>query len=171
MAVSATAVDELTFIWNPNLIALTSSIALAGAWRAWTTRRRPLVAAGRGRGRRPRCSATCSASCSCPMVGALLVADYRRRSAGDDRRRLTRAAIGAIVILALAYVPLVVHELTSGGSEVAAALAYLGSGDGGERWPRGPPDPPRDRRHPGRELAADRPPHRRARRGGRRASR
>ena len=39
MAVSTAAVDESTFIWNPNLIALSSSIALAGAWRAWTTRR------------------------------------------------------------------------------------------------------------------------------------
>ena len=37
MAVSASAVDESTFIWNPNLIALSSAIALAGAWRAWTT--------------------------------------------------------------------------------------------------------------------------------------
>ena len=39
MAVSASAVDESTFIWNPNLIALSSAIALAGAWRAWTTGR------------------------------------------------------------------------------------------------------------------------------------
>ncbi|WP_410961909.1 hypothetical protein, partial [Salmonella sp. SAL4457] len=38
MAVSTAAVDESTFIWNPNLIALSSSIALAGAWHAWTTR-------------------------------------------------------------------------------------------------------------------------------------
>ena len=37
MAVSASAVDESTFIWNPNLIALSSSVALAGAWYAWTT--------------------------------------------------------------------------------------------------------------------------------------
>ena len=39
MAVSASAIDESTFIWNPNLIALSSAVALAGAWRAWTTRR------------------------------------------------------------------------------------------------------------------------------------
>ena len=39
MAVSASAIEESTFIWNPNLIALTSAVALAAAWRAWTTRR------------------------------------------------------------------------------------------------------------------------------------
>ena len=37
-AVSAAAIDESTFIWNPNLIALSSALALAGAWRAWTRR-------------------------------------------------------------------------------------------------------------------------------------
>ena len=33
LATSAAAIDESTFIWNPNLIALSSAIALAGAWR------------------------------------------------------------------------------------------------------------------------------------------
>ncbi len=47
MAASAAAVDELTFIWNPNLIALSSAIALAAAWKAWSggDRRWWLVAA------------------------------------------------------------------------------------------------------------------------------
>ena len=35
MAVSASAVEESTFIWNPNLIALSSAIALAGAERVF----------------------------------------------------------------------------------------------------------------------------------------
>ena len=34
-AMSGAAIDESTFIWNPNLIALSSALALAGAWRAW----------------------------------------------------------------------------------------------------------------------------------------
>ena len=52
MAVSASAVDESTFIWNPNLIALSSSVALAAAWRAWTGgRARWWVVAGLGRHR------------------------------------------------------------------------------------------------------------------------
>ena len=78
MAVSASAVEESTFIWNPNLIALSSAVALAGAWRAWSTRSSPLVAPGRGRHgrhdavprpRRRRCSRS-SARCSSPTRGA-----------------------------------------------------------------------------------------------------
>ena len=87
MAVSAAAVDESTFIWNPNLIALTSSIALAGAWRAWTTRRaRWWLVAAVGVAATMQCHVL--GVVLLPVVGALLVADYRRRSAGDDRRRL-----------------------------------------------------------------------------------
>ena len=74
MAISPAAVDESTFIWNPNLIALSSAVALAGAWRAWTTRRPAWWLAGRGRNggdhavprarRRPCCRS--SAPCSWP---------------------------------------------------------------------------------------------------------
>ena len=39
LAVSTSAVDGSTFIWNPNLIALSSAVALAGAWQAWRTQR------------------------------------------------------------------------------------------------------------------------------------
>ena len=51
MAVSTSAVDESTFIWNPNLIALSSAVALAGAWQAWSTGRPRwwLLAGGRDR--------------------------------------------------------------------------------------------------------------------------
>src|SRR5204863_154849 len=37
MATSSTAVDESTFLWNPNLVAFGSALAVAAAWRAWTT--------------------------------------------------------------------------------------------------------------------------------------
>src|ERR1700690_4318339 len=39
MAVSSSAINEPTFIWNPNLIALSASIALAGSWQAHQTGR------------------------------------------------------------------------------------------------------------------------------------
>ena len=52
MAVSSSAIDESTFIWNPNLIALSSAVALAGAVAGVDDRARALVA-GR-RVRRPR---------------------------------------------------------------------------------------------------------------------
>ena len=104
MAVSATAVEESTFIWNPNLIALSSAIALAAAWRAWTTRRAALVA--RGGGRRGRDDAL-------PRPRRALLPDRRRRcssrTSGDAARAgpagasrgLGRAGWLAIVALEL----------------------------------------------------------------------
>ncbi|MHB8458683.1 MAG: glycosyltransferase family 39 protein [Candidatus Limnocylindrales bacterium] len=126
MAVSATAIDESTFIWNPNLVAFTSALAVTAAWRAWSTRRARwwlLVALAE------------AATMQCHVLGAVLlpplvawlVADLRRRS-GRDRTVLARAAAGAIVLMALTYVPLAVSELQSGFHETRAALAFLEGG-------------------------------------------
>ena len=85
MAVSASAVDESTFIWNPNLIALTSALALAGAWRAWSTHRaRWWLLAAAGTALTVQCHVL--GVTIVPVVGALLVADVRRRGPGlsDD---------------------------------------------------------------------------------------
>jgi hypothetical protein len=127
MAVSASAVEESTFIWNPNLIALSSSIALAAAWRAWTSRNaRWWVVAG----------AAAVATMHfhilgvvlSPIVAGLLIADIRRRGATDSRRSVIRAGLAWLAILVLSYVPLAIHELTSGGSELRAAVAFLADG-------------------------------------------
>jgi hypothetical protein len=133
MAVSASAVEESTFIWNPNLIALSSAIALAAAWRAWTTgRARWWVAAG----------AAAVATMHfhvlgivlTPIVAGLLVADIRRRRARGDARSSAanpqiRAGLVWLALLVLSYVPLAIHELMTGGSELRAAVAFLaGSG-------------------------------------------
>ncbi len=126
MAVSATAIDESTFIWNPNLVAFTSALAVTAAWRAWSTRRARwwlLVALAE------------AATMQCHVLGAVLlpplvawlVADLRRRS-GRDRTVLARVAAGGIVLMALTYVPLAVSELQSGFHEARAALAFLEGG-------------------------------------------
>ena len=65
MALSAAAIDESTFIWNPNLIALSSAAGPGRHLAGLDRRRSPLVAPGRIRDGRRRCSATCSASRSC----------------------------------------------------------------------------------------------------------
>ena len=84
MAVSASAVDESTFIWNPNLIALSSAVALAGAWRAWTTRDpRWWLLAGVGTAVTMQCHVL--GVTMLPIVGALLVADARSRTGGAER--------------------------------------------------------------------------------------
>ena len=127
MAISPAAVDESTFIWNPNLIALSSAVALAGAWRAWTSRRPGwwLVAAV-GTAVTMQCHVL--GVTLLPVVGALLVADIRRRVAPGERRGLIRVGVGGLAIVALSFLPLVIHELTTDFSEVQAALAYLRAG-------------------------------------------
>lgn len=84
MAVSASAVDESIFIWNPNLIALSSSVALAAAWRAWTGGRALWwVVAGLGVIVTMHCHVL--GSVLLPPVAGLWIADLRRRPAGPER--------------------------------------------------------------------------------------
>ncbi len=129
LAVSASAVDESTFIWNPNLIALSSAIALAGAWRAWTTKRpRWWLLAAVGTAVTMQCHVL--GVTLLPIVGGLLVADARRRPSGVERGAVRRFGLAGLAIVALSFLPLVVHELTNDFSEVGAALDYLrGGGD------------------------------------------
>ncbi|HEX7222243.1 MAG TPA: hypothetical protein VF231_03270 [Candidatus Limnocylindrales bacterium] len=129
MAVSASAVDESTFIWNPNLIALTSSVALAGAWRAWTTRKTGWwIVAGLGTIATMHCHVLGTAML--PVTAGLLVADWRRRT-GPERSAVTRAAAVNVALLLLSYVPLAIHELTSDFSESRSAVDFItGGGEG-----------------------------------------
>ncbi len=135
IAISPAAVDESTFIWNPNLIALSSAVALAGAWHAWSTRRAVwwlLAAAG------VAVTMQCHVlgATLLPIVAAPLVADVRRRASGPNRRVVVRMGLAGLGIIALAFVPLVIHELTTGFAEVQAALAYFR--EGGEPPLQGP---------------------------------
>ena len=122
MALSAAAIDESTFIWNPNLIALSSAIALAGAWRAWSggDRRWWLVAAI-GTAVTMQCHVLGVALL--PIVGVPFLLDARRRSMAD-------MVVGAFLVFVLAYLPLAVNEASTGFSEVRAALDYLAGGRG-----------------------------------------
>jgi 4-amino-4-deoxy-L-arabinose transferase-like glycosyltransferase len=126
MAVSATAVEESTFLWNPNLVAFTSALAVTAAWRAWTTRRARwwLLAA-----------AAQAATMQCHVLGfvllppliAWLVADARRRSS-TERQAILWAALGGIAIVALSYVPLLASELQTNFHETREALAFIAGG-------------------------------------------
>jgi hypothetical protein len=132
LAVSSSAVEESTFIWNPNLIALSSSIALAAAWHAWHRRRsRWWLVAG--------AAAIVTMHCHVlgviltPVIGGLLVADVRRRRRSGDRSgadAVGRAALGWLGLAAASYVPLAIHEIGSNGSELRAAIAFVTGGGG-----------------------------------------
>jgi 4-amino-4-deoxy-L-arabinose transferase-like glycosyltransferase len=132
LAVSASAVEESVFIWNPNVIALSSSIALAAAWHAWQRgRARWWVVAG--------AAAVVTmhghvlGAFLTPVIAALLVADIRRRRRSGDAdgaRVVGQAALGWLGIVLVSYIPLAIHELGSGGSELRAALDFVAGGGG-----------------------------------------
>lgn len=133
LAVSSSAVDGSTFIWNPNFIALSSAVALAGAWRAWTTERpRWWLVAAVGTAVTVQCHVLGIAMA--PVVGGLLILDWRRR-AGPHRRSVTRAGLAWLVIVLASYTPLLIHELTNDFSELQAALAYVRGGGGAAAGP------------------------------------
>ncbi len=130
LAVSSSAVSQSIFIWNPNLVLLSSSIALAASWQAWQSGGvRWWVVAG--------AAAITTMQLHIlgilltPVVGALLFADARRCRRAGDREYLGRlggAVAGWLLIGLVAYVPLIVHELGTEGSEVRGAIAFLTGG-------------------------------------------
>ena len=132
LAVSASAGAESIFIWNPNLIALSSSVALAAAWHAWRGgRARWWVIAGG--------AAVVTMQFHVlgviltPVIGGLMVDDVRRRRRRGDQEgagAVLRAALGWIALAVLSYVPLAIHEIGSNASELRAAIAFLNGGGG-----------------------------------------
>ena len=134
MAVATSAIEESTFIWNPNLIALSSAVALAAAWRAWTTwRARWWVMAAAGLVVTMHLHVL-GWALLVPLV-TMLALDVRRRGRGPERRRVLRAAAAGCGLIAVSYLPLLVHELGSGFSETRAAFDFLVGGSRGD----GPP--------------------------------
>ena len=130
MAVSSSAIDESTFIWNPNLIALSSAVALAGAWRARTTGRvRWWLVAAFGVLVTMQCHVLGIALL--PPVVALWVVSWRASPPGPERRRLAQAGAACVAIVLIGYLPLAVHELTHDFAESRAALAFIASGGTG----------------------------------------
>jgi 4-amino-4-deoxy-L-arabinose transferase-like glycosyltransferase len=117
MAASAAAVDESTFIWNPNLIALSSAVAVAAAWRGLSggDRRWWLVAA-----------AGTAVTMQCHILGVALLPIVAAPFVVDARRRpMDWIPLGLVGIFAVAYLPLAINELTTSFSEVEAALLFL----------------------------------------------
>ena len=107
MAVSASAVEESTFIWNPNLVPLASAIAFAGAWRAWSAdEARPIawiVAFGGA-------IATTHFHVLGVILAPAIVAPVAARCPAAERRgardRLLLAGAAGVGLLLLSYIPL-----------------------------------------------------------------
>ena len=130
MAISASAIDESTFIWNPNLIALSSSIALAAAWRARTTQRpRWWLLAAFGALVTMQCHVLGIALL--PPIVFLWALSRTRTEVGPERRRYDRFGLGGLAIIAIGYLPLLAHELGHDFAETRAAFAFVASGGTG----------------------------------------
>jgi len=130
LALSPAGISESTFIWNPNPIPLFASLALASAWQGHRM----------GRARWWVLAIACAGVVFqlhilgivfIPPVLALLVVDVgaaRRRGDGSLARRLAGAAVAGLAVVALLFVPLLVHELQFNWSETRNAIAYFTSG-------------------------------------------
>jgi 4-amino-4-deoxy-L-arabinose transferase-like glycosyltransferase len=128
MAVSASAVEESTFIWNPNLVALTSSIALAGAWRAWSAERpRPLAWVVAFGGAIATMHFHVLGVILAPAIVAPWLLDVRRRS-GPERRQVLLAGAAGVGLLLLSYVPLAIQLVSTDFGEIRSAIAFLTAG-------------------------------------------
>jgi Dolichyl-phosphate-mannose-protein mannosyltransferase len=133
LALSPAAIDESTFLWNPNPIPLFAAIALAAAWHAHRTgRARWWMVSLAGAGIVFQLHVL--GIVFLPPVVALLVVDVRRALRAGDRAtatRLLKAGLAGFALIALLFVPLAIHELQTDFSEARRAIAYFTGGSGG----------------------------------------
>jgi 4-amino-4-deoxy-L-arabinose transferase-like glycosyltransferase len=133
MAVSPAAIEESTFIWNPNPIPLFAALALGCAWRAHATgASRWWIGAVLSSGMVLQLHVL--GIVFVPPILALAVADaVRSRRAGDRARAgaIVRAVAAGLALAALTFVPLLVHELGSGFEETRHVLDYIAGGGSG----------------------------------------
>jgi 4-amino-4-deoxy-L-arabinose transferase-like glycosyltransferase len=127
-AISPAGIDESTFIWNPNLIPAASALAYAAAVMARRSgQARWWVASGIG----------AMVTMQCHVLGVVIVVPLawawgsdlvRRRRAGQPTTGLVRGGLGALVVIAAGFLPLLVHELGADFAETRAILGYVAGG-------------------------------------------
>jgi len=123
IAMSPSAIETSTFIWNPNPIPLFAALAYAAAWRARQSGRArwwavAVVAAGVVMQLHVLGSIFVIA-----IFGAALVAPgaIGRRAAGQ-------AVVAGLAIVALTYLPLLAHELGNNWEETGKVVAFFTGG-------------------------------------------
>jgi hypothetical protein len=131
LAVSPAAIEESTFIWNPNPIPLFAALALGCAWHAHASgAARWWVAAVVSGGMVLQLHVL--GIVFIPPIVALAVSDALRAGWAGERGRawaIARAVAVGFVLVALLFVPLLVHEVGSGFEESRRVLDYLSGGD------------------------------------------
>jgi hypothetical protein len=118
LATSAAAIDESTFIWNPNPIGFFALVSLAAAWRARTGGRPAWWAVAIG---------AAGAVTQLHVLGVVFLAAMLVLGLLELRRDggIGVALLGGVGIVALLFVPLLAHELQNDFGEIRGVLAYL----------------------------------------------
>ena len=125
LAVSPAAIDESTFIWNPNPIAFFAALAFAAAWRAKS-------------GGRPAWWALALAAAGMVVqlhvLGAIFFLEMLEIVLLEVRRNraVLRPLLAGLAVVALLFVPLLASELASGFAETRGVLAYFAGGAGAD---------------------------------------
>jgi hypothetical protein len=122
MAVSPSAIDGSTFVWNSNIVAPAAALAFAAGWHAWRTRRARWWLAS-AVGMVLMLHGHLLAAIALPPLVTLLVVDVLRRPRAD-RRSMLGPALGAVVIVIAGYVPALMYELRNGFPETTALFGY-----------------------------------------------
>jgi 4-amino-4-deoxy-L-arabinose transferase-like glycosyltransferase len=122
MAASPAAIEQSTFIWNPNPIGFFAALSLAAAWRARSGGHRGWWAVALFAGGAVVQLHVLGVVFLLAILGIVLV-QVRR-----DRAVVAPLAAG-LAAVALLFVPLLAHELQTGFAESGAVLDYLRGGD------------------------------------------
>jgi 4-amino-4-deoxy-L-arabinose transferase-like glycosyltransferase len=123
LAVSPGAIEESTFIWNPNPIGFFAVLSIAAAWKAWRSGRAGWWALA---------IASAGAVTQLHVVGVVFLVAMLGIGLVEMRRDRGVAAgvLTGLLIVGLLFLPLLLYELESGFSETRAVIAYLSSDTG-----------------------------------------
>ncbi|HUG30664.1 MAG TPA: phospholipid carrier-dependent glycosyltransferase [Candidatus Limnocylindria bacterium] len=140
LAVSPSAIEQSTFIWNPNPIGFFAVLALAAAWRARMASVATLAGGGshdRGAARRIRgwwalAIGAAGAVTQLHVLGVVFLVAVLALCVLEARRdrRVIGGLVGGFAALVLLFAPLLAHELQTGFLETQRVLAYIGGDEG-----------------------------------------
>jgi Dolichyl-phosphate-mannose-protein mannosyltransferase len=126
LAVSPAAIEQSTFIWNPNPIPLFAALSLAAAWQGHVTGRWGWWAVAVG---------AAAAVVQLHVLGvvflvgiATIMAVEWRAAEVERRAEIRRGALGGLGLGIVLFAPLIVHELQTGLLETRRVLDYVATG-------------------------------------------
>jgi 4-amino-4-deoxy-L-arabinose transferase-like glycosyltransferase len=123
LAVSPAAIEESTFIWNPNPIGFFAILSIAAAWKGWTSGHARWWAVAIG---------SAGVVTQLHVLGIVFLIAVLGIGLLENRRDhgIASGLLAGLGIVVLLFVPLLVYELQNGFAETRAVVAYLTSDTG-----------------------------------------